>query len=234
MISFIIPFYNRYDLVYKCLTKFRVLNLWKDDEIVLINDASTDSGFEENLVWWQTMVAPPMNIIYHKNDKNLGFIHSMNLGAELARNDFLVFLSNDVEIIGDPLPSLREILKAFPNALIGERLIDWDGGWNAVEWRGERMIVPYLEGWLLASHREVWEKLGGFDPIYAPADMEDVDLSTTARYLGIPLLAMNSLQWKHLGAQSYGYSPQREERTRRNREKWLEKWADKWDNIFRV
>lgn len=233
MISFIVPFFNKYELVHKRLAEFWTL-VSNDFEIVLINDASTDTGFEGNINWWQNTVTPNLPLRYHKNEKNLGFVGSMNLGGRNARGDLLVFFSNDVEIRGNFIPELNQAIMEHPNALIGNRLVNFDGGWNGFEYKEERVFVPYLEGWFIACVKPIWEKLGGFDPIYAPSDMEDVDLSTTAKYMGIPIIPLNCTKLYHLGAQSYGFNPTREARTKANREKWLSKWADKWDDIFGV
>ena len=57
-------------------------------------------------------------------------------------------------------------------------------------------------------------------------------LSTTAQYMKIPLIALNSTALKHLGGQSFGFNEKRLERTKKNKLLWEAKWQDKWDSFF--
>lgn len=235
MISIIIPFYNHYDL-----THARLWELYKfvpdECEIILVNDASTDDTMDDDesgIAWWQKTVAKH-KIRYHRNEVNLGFVGSMNVGASLADGDVLVLLSNDVMISGNFVDEIMTKINEDRNILIGNRIVDWEAGWNEIVYKNNKIVIPYCEGYLLACTKEVWDKLGGFDPIYSPSDYEDVCLSTTAQYLGIRLVALNSSNIRHIGAASYTYDGIRMERTKRNRELWLNKWNDKWDEIVKV
>jgi GT2 family glycosyltransferase len=61
--------------------------------------------------------------------------------------------------------------------------------------------------------------------MFAPNDMEDVDLSTKARKLGMTLCSYPEGYVSHLGGRTIGYGTEREEITKRNREKFREKWV---------
>jgi len=69
--------------------------------------------------------------------------------------------------------------------------------------------------------------LGYFDERYSPCDFEDVDLSTQARRKFYTLVALNSPALRHIGGQSIGYNPKREEQTKINQKKFEEKWVTK-------
>jgi len=234
--AIIVPFYNRWDLTHRCLWDLYQHIPPGDVEIVLVNDASTDLDCETGVVWWQKEVQRHP-IRYKRNKKNLGFGGSMNVGAKIAIRrgmELLVFLSNDVQVTGNFVGQIQEKVKETQKSLIGGRIVDWDSGWNTVQYKGNKMIVPYCEGWLLACTNEVWSRLGGFDERYAPFDYEDVCLSTTAQYLGINLIALDSSYVKHVGGQTANYSSKRENITKRNRVRWEAKWADKWDEFWKV
>lgn len=230
--SFIIPFYNHWDLTHARLGEFRKF-LPDECEIILIDDASTEEDCLKGISFWQKSGVARHNIRYKRNEVNSGFIKSMNLGASMARGEIIILYSNDVIMFRDITKELDEAFSRHPDALIGNRLIDWKAGWNEVQYKGKTSIVMYLEGWFLACKLPTWEKLGGFDTRYGISDFEDVDLSTTATHLGVPLIALNSGSIKHLGAQSFTYSETRQARTRKNKLLWEEKWQDKWDEFFK-
>jgi GT2 family glycosyltransferase len=104
--------------------------------------------------------------------------------------------------------------------LIGNRRIDWDTGWNTFDGK----IFEYLEGWFLAATNDVWKSLGYFDPSYAPYDMEDIDIATTAKVHNYNLISLNNPYLVHLGGGTIGFNPAREAITIRNKEYFRKKW----------
>ena len=190
-----------------------------DIEIILINDASTEMDCDGGVAWWQKFPLR-QKLRYLKNDKNLGFGGSMNRGAKVAKGEILIFLSNDVVISGNFVDRIKNEIENDADILIGGRSIYWDTGWNQFN----NTIFPYCEGWLLACTREVWDNLGGFDPIYGISDYEDVDLSTTAIQKGYRLVGLDSPFLKHLAGQTAKYNEERLARTNRNKEKFYAKW----------
>jgi GT2 family glycosyltransferase len=67
--------------------------------------------------------------------------------------------------------------------------------------------------------------MGYFDERFAPHDMEDVDLSTKAKKLGIDLCTYPSEYVSHIGAQTIQYGSEREQVTLENKKKFYEKWV---------
>lgn len=181
------------------------------DDILVVDDCSTENNYQLFPFVYDTLVM----------DSNVGFLKSANAGLRAAAGngtDIIVLLSNDVEIHGKFIDSIK--LSTDDNTLVGGMLLNRDTGWNNFSGR----IFPYLEGWLLAATRNGWEKLGYLDENFAPNDFEDVDLSTKAINLGMELVAINSPALHHLGGRSIGYSQEREALTKRNRIKFEQKW----------
>src|SRR5207244_13409525 len=58
--------------------------------VIVVDDASTDKTEE--------VLADASNLIYIRNEKNLGFVQSCNRGAEGAKGKFLLFLNNDTQV----------------------------------------------------------------------------------------------------------------------------------------
>jgi len=101
MISIIVPFYNQWQLTHTCLMDLYTFIPKERDiklEIVLVDDASTDVEIAGGVAWWQGINYHTVR--YIKSEENMGFGYSMNLGADMAKGDVLVLLSNDVRITG--------------------------------------------------------------------------------------------------------------------------------------
>lgn len=218
MFSVIIPFFNNWQLTHARLMECHKF-LPDDVEIILVNDASTETDCDGGTAFWQ-QADTRQEIRYLKNKKNLGFGGSMNRGAKAAYGDILVFLSNDVVITGDFLGQIKNEIDNEKDILVGGRIVYWDSGWNTFN----NTIFPYCEGWLLACTTEVWDNLEGFDPRYSPYDYEDVDLSTTAIQKGHRLVGLDSPYLNHIGGQTANYNEKRLEITHRNKKKFYDKW----------
>lgn len=235
-LAVVIPFYNMWHLTHARLYElYRHIDVGID--IILVDDASTEKlEIDGGIVWWQNQVKKH-SIRYYRNPENLGFGGSCNKGARVAFEnvgaDAVVFLSNDVMIGGNFISPILGILDATPNVLIGGQIVDWRAGWNQVIFRGHEMVIPYAAGWLLACTKDVWNRLGGFDPIFGRFDFEDVDLSTTAIALGIELKGLNISYLKHLSGVTIATLPiDRMAETVKNKQKYVEKWEGRWPEII--
>jgi GT2 family glycosyltransferase len=212
-ISIIIPHYNRNDLTDRLVESLKKY-CSGDLQIIVVDDCSAIPYVNQK-------------VTVALGQKNEGFLKTCNAGLEIASGDIKVLISNDVLVTGDFIPQLLGKIEEFPSALVGNRLINFDSGWNKFDGK----IFSYLEGWFLAASAEVWNKLGGFDERYSPNDYEDNDLSTTAYSLGFPVISLDSPYLKHLGAQTLKYSPEREVITIANREKFRAKWCSALINV---
>lgn len=106
LISFVIPFYNRYDLLHKAIRS--ILNsAFKDVEIILIDDASYMEGFDDLLGY----VAQFKNMKYIRQEKNSGPGAARNRGLDVAKGKWVFFMDSDDVIYGDVLPELARFLE---------------------------------------------------------------------------------------------------------------------------
>ena len=217
VISVITPVWNHSDLTNKFL--FQHWQLYRnriDIEFVIIDNGSIDNT-PRLLKSWQEMMGKHLHVIV--NEENRGFGPANNQGAELAKGDIFVFLSNDVIIGGDYLTSIQETIT--PNALIGPQIMDWDTGWN----RFGDTLVSYVAGWCVCATRETWLELGGFDERYIPCDYEDMDVSLQAVKNGYELRRID-LPLAHLFGQSaQNLNGGREAVTLKNQELFKQKWG---------
>ncbi len=229
MISIILPFFNKWEMTHSRLNEIYHHLSHHPIEVILVDDASTEDNYVGGVGWWQkSFNAFPVR--YHRNVENLGFIGSMNAGAEIALKhnaDVLIFLSNDVVISGDFVAEILAVLAQNDRVLIGGEIINYPAGWNEFIVNDKKVVLPWLGGWMLACTDVIWQSLGGFDPRYGISDFEDVDISTTALDLGYKLIPLNCKHLQHLVAESFGYNEMRLERTKHNREVYFQKWQDK-------
>lgn len=222
-IGIVIPQYNKWNL-----THTRLMELYKkvpsDTIFVLIDDCSPEPDCQTGPAWWQKSVLGE-RLKYYRSPENVGFGGSMNTGFILAvKNgcDAAILLSNDVRVMSDIVTETRTLLGLDRRILIGGEILRGNTGWNNLPGCGP---VPYANGWFLATHKSTWKELGGFDPRFGLFDFEDVDLSTTAAMLKIPLILSTS-NLKHIGGQSVNAAhPDRIEHTKRNQQLWIEKWT---------
>ena len=218
-LSVVIPTYNHWNLTHQLLFDLYQTCRNSLDEVLVVNDASTDDTVYQGLKWWKEQKMLPLKEL--RLNENCGFLRTANKGMAKASGDILVLLSNDVRVMDDFCGQIKELIEKDKKVLIGNRLIAFDSGWNTFNGK----TYPYLEGWILACTKDAWKELDGFDDQYAPNDFEDVDLSTRAASLGYSLVSLDNSRVTHIGAQSIGYNPEREAITKRNREKFKEKWV---------
>lgn len=90
-LSFIIPAFNNAEFVH-CAVESALEQTYKDIEVVLVDDCSTDST-PDYLAWLEKQGHANLKII--RNEKNMGRSFSRNLGNRTAAGDILAVLDAD-------------------------------------------------------------------------------------------------------------------------------------------
>lgn len=219
LVSILLLGHNHWDLTHARLYEL-FTHMPNNVEVIVIDNGSTEMDVSGGIAWWAHNMGHKFPIKPIRNTNNEPFGTAFNMAASVAGGDSFVFMSNDVVVSGDFVTPMIEQLSE--RSLIGNRLIDWDSGWNTRNGK----IYPYLEGYLLACSKSVWEELGGFDEQFSPCDFEDVDLSTKAISIGCSLIALDSQFIFHAGAGTLGYTEHRKQITLRNQEKFFTKWEN--------
>lgn len=178
-VSIVIPNFNGAKLLGKNLPKVLESN---PDEIIVVDDASVDASTK--------VIKRFKDIKLIQNQKNLGFVPSVNKGVEAARSEIVGLLNNDVT------PSknfLKPILPYFKNdKIFGVNFLEPQFSWAKAEFRNGFIVhgsgpiqnTPHISFWAsggsAAFSAEKWRTLGGFDTLYHPFYWEDIDLSYRA------------------------------------------------------
>ena len=228
--------WNKWELTERLLDGLMTHEGGNIDEIYVI-----DNGSEPRLDWLEFhnyieerksnstpwCMATQTNFIIGRLETNVGFTLGANYGLQkvcdkMAEKKLVFLISNDVQINGKFINQAEDILLGAKRALVGNRHIDWDSGWN----RHSDILFDYLEGYFLAATSDGWRDLNYFDPNYAPFDFEDLDLSATAKKKGYKLVSLNNPNIVHQNGGTIGFNPEREKITRRNMEYFKRKWTD--------
>jgi O-antigen biosynthesis protein len=197
--SIIVPVFNKVELTFQCLRSLLREVSFEENEVVVIDNASTDET-RELLSHFGALV----RVV--RNEESRGFVDACNQGAAVARGRYLLFLNNDAIVHPGWLDALVEMLERDARAgAAGSLFLDPDGRiqeaggiiWSDGETfpygRGrspeDRRFafareVDYCSGASLIIRKELFEQLGGFDRRYAPACYEDADLCMGVRSLG--------------------------------------------------
>lgn len=183
-ISVIVTNWNGVSLLKKYLHNV-IINSPEASEILLADDASTD----ESLVFAKTLQKkyPKLKIISHPD--NLGFSRNSNDAVNSAKGDYVVLLNSDI----DPQPGyISQAIKHFDKDVLGVGFceighenyakIKFSGGYLQHEPQYSSHI--HISGWLSGGssiiNKKIFQKLGGFDPVYEPFYSEDLDLGYRA------------------------------------------------------
>ncbi|MCZ7618788.1 MAG: glycosyltransferase [Myxococcota bacterium] len=184
------------------------------------------------------------------NARNEGFVESCNRGAREARGEELVFLNNDTLVTDGWLDQLLATREAFPEAgIIGPKLLYPNGrlqeaggivfrdghaanfglgGDPSAPGYDTARPVDYVSGAALLIRRELFEELGGFDPVFRPAFYEDTDLCFRVRTRGLATVYQPGSVVIHFGGASYGHDSidGLKRHQVEHRDVFLARWAD--------
>lgn len=195
-VSIVIPTYNGKALLEKNLPPLlaAIANHCAPVEVIIVDDASSDGTADflrQNF----------LQVTVLQNPVNAGFAETMNLGITAAKNEIVLALNNDI-LIGNDL--FTHALGWFDDPAVFSVTPDMidprDRKSQAIPrikpgicWFQTRYLqrgdLPTLEGEIPVFYgsggasfydREKLSFLGGFDPIYHPFYIEDIDLSYRA------------------------------------------------------
>ncbi len=124
MISFIIPVYNKGEILFKTLSSLIAhLNRspFADYEIIIVSDGSTDNSFTEALRFKTRSNKQHYIKIFHYN-KNIGKGFALRFGFFKSRGQNVVFLDGDLDISSNQvLTALKVFYKNQSDMVIGSK-----------------------------------------------------------------------------------------------------------------
>ncbi len=202
-LSVIIVNYNVTRLLRNCLLSIQHYIKEVDYEVVVIDNASTDSS-------WNELIPEFPTVRFISSDTNGGFSKANNQAIDTAQGEYLLLLNPDTELEGFYMKDLLDFADSQQNfGCLGVRMHDAEGKFlpeskrsvpdmfNSFEklftsfrknnsksyYRndiGEDAVaeVEVITGAFLLAKKEVYQKIGGLDETYFMYG-EDIDLCYT-------------------------------------------------------
>jgi len=246
-VSIIIPAFNNLKFTLECLSSVMMNSSGVPYEVIVVDDASTDRT--------QEVLSYVSNIVYLRNEKNLGFVHTCNRGSERARGKYLLFLNNDAQVTDNWLKPLVDTFAEHERAgAVGPKILFPDGRLQeagaVINRDGTSTLigcfdnpdlprynyareVMYCSGACLLVEAQTFKELGGFEVSLAPAYCEDWDLAFRLRQHGLRVMYNpKSVVVHHLSVTSNNVDPYfKIGAVVRNQQKLCQKWQREIDNL---
>jgi O-antigen biosynthesis protein len=246
VVSIVIPAFENADLTHDCLRALAGNTPLELIEVIVVDDASADSTPQ--------MLRGIPGLVARRNAENMGFLRSCNMGASLARGDYVLFLNNDTQVTPGWLEALVDAAQSAPDiGAVGSKLVYPDGRLQeagAIVWsdasahnfgRGQdpdapefnyRREVDYCSGASLLVRRDLFEELGGFDLRFQPIYYEETDLCFLLASRGFRVLYEPRSVVRHFEGATEGTDEgsgvggrRGKEHQYRNRHVFAQKWA---------
>lgn len=152
------------------------------------------------------------------NKENLGFGGSINRGARLGSRRLMLLLNSDVELEPEALSHMVKEFELPKTGIVGIKLIfppdsrdprrpagrvqhagismNFEGrpfhihlGWSPSHPRvNRRLELQAVTGACMMVRRDVWNRAGGFDPVYRRGTFEDIEFCLMAKNLGFNII----------------------------------------------
>jgi GT2 family glycosyltransferase/SAM-dependent methyltransferase len=239
-VSLLVAIHARADLTEACLRSILNHTIGVSYEVILLDDAA---DAETKLLLGR--VEGARKIV---NETNIGFIQTVNRGAESARGAWLVVMNNDTEVTHRWLTAMLDCAESaddvgvvaprylYPDGRLQEAgALIWRDGSGVNVGRGEdpdacffnyRRETDYGSGAALMVRTSLWRRVGGFDERFEPMYYEDADLCFQACELGLRVLYEPKAVVIHVEGATAGTDadPREKRHQELNRPKFVSKW----------
>lgn len=255
-VSIVIPVYNKVELTLSCIRSIIDNTSEAEYEVLVADDGSTDATV--------SIGDRVSNLIVVKDGANRGFIRNCNNAAKHVRGKFILFLNNDTVVKKNWLKPMLDLMHSSDSiGIVGSKLIYptgalqeaggiiWMDGTSMNYGKGRNPNEPeynyvrevdYVSGASLLVRRNLFEQLGGFDELYAPAYCEDSDLAFRVREAGFSVMYQPLSEVVHFEGMTHGRdgSSVVNRYQSENIVKFRNRWADRlsadacrpWTDIF--
>ena len=220
-LSIVILSYNAKDLTVACLesviSQYKKELIDKEIEIIIVDNNSSDESAPEVLKIKNKI----SNLALIQNKENMGFARGCNIGANVAKGRYILFLNSDTQVLDRGFLSMTDFLDKNPQiALLGGKLENNDGSIQPSAGKFYNLVnliimllglerlgflrsspdkiqkVDWVSGACMMVRRNIFEKLNGFDDklfMY----MEDMEICFRAQELGYSTYFYPHLKLKH-------------------------------------
>jgi GT2 family glycosyltransferase len=202
-VSIVIPTLNRGNVLHACLRSLReTVPSGVPIEVIVVDDGSEQDDRAD-----LETACRAFGVTLLRNERNTGFVASVNRGASAASGAYLLFLNDDTVLLPGWLPPLLRVFRARSDAgAVGGKLVYPDGrlmeaggivysdgsgaNYGKFDANPEAPLycylrdVDYVSGAMLMTPRALFEQLGGFDAVFGFGFYEDTDYCFRVREAG--------------------------------------------------
>ena len=247
-VSIVIPCHNGLRHTAACIaTLSETLPPWFRGEVVVVDDASSDG----TAAYVASVSEGDRRFGLIRNETNVGFLTSCNIGASAAKGEFVLFLNNDTILLPGWLAPLLQTFSRFPDVgVVGGKLLFEDGTLQEagalvfsdasaakigyLEPDVEAPFIEYLRetdyvsAAFLMTPRKLFLELGGLDSRYGFGYYDDDDYCFTVRAAGRKVYYQPESVIVHVEGASAGTDLSRglKQYQMLNQAVFAEKWAD--------
>jgi|GEM_PF-2348977 len=244
MVSVIIVTFNNLDYTKLCIEGIYEKTAYPNLEVIVVDNASTD-GTREYFSKLQTTHSD-IKIIF--NEENLGFAKANNMGVEVSRGEYIIFLNNDTVVTRG---WISELIKYFKDPSVGmvgpvtnsignEAKINGDyrdlsemeqfAERYTAKHKGVSFEISVLALYCAVLSRKAIDKVGLLDEQFLIGMFEDDDYALRLKKEGFKIICAEDVFIHHFGGatlsrlQPNEYQRIFEENKRRYEQKWGINW----------
>lgn len=242
LVSIVIPFKDKPDLLRMCLGSILENSTWRNFEVLGISNNSVEPATFDEMQAWS---ARDPRIRFHQHNVLFNFSEINNFAVrEHASGDHVLMLNNDIEIITPGwIESLLEFSQRPDVGVVGARLYYPDGrlqhagvilGIGGVAGHSHKYFPRAHHGYFSRPHlvqnvsavtaaccmvkRAVFDTVGGLDPEHLTVAFNDIDFCLRVREAGFLNVYTPYCEAWHHESVSRGHETTPEKQARFNRE----------------
>ncbi len=203
----IIPVHNQLEH-----TKICIESIWANTEpiyrMIVVDDCSSKESSD-----YLDKLAESGKILLSRNKVNLGWVGSVNNGLKLAKAEYVCVMNNDTRVFPGWLFEMVNLARLHKSIGLVNPCWELPRFWPfnfeeyfkkmIVKRKGEFVETDWVRGFCFLIKKEVIEKIGGLNELFAPGYFDDWDYSLRAVNSGfISVRASGAFVW-HFGNVTY-------------------------------
>ena len=242
-VKIIVPVFNSLHVVRPCIES---VIRWTDlgiHTLTIVNDGSDEHTSTALQAW----VSEHDGISVIENERNLGFVRSVNRGLQATDADYAVLLNSDTCVTPRWIDKIIACMEGDPNIGIASPIsnfaphmqIDMIPGFDYVEMAGliENLVEPRYpdittpEGFCYIISRECLNVCGYFDLMFDDGYGEESDYAMRANYFGFRTVCVDDTYIYHRGRATFG-TDRRDELYDQNKGIFHSRWVNRYPDDF--